>query len=54
MNVAESAAADTGRVEITYVSSSRSVWLTVAGIALVVVVVLALPARRREGEGEDA
>jgi len=47
-------AKSSGAVEVTYVSSLRTVWLTVAGLALVVVAVLALPARRREGEGEDA
>jgi len=47
-------AGSTGTVGVAYESSLRSVWLTVAGLALVVVAVLALPARRREGEGEDA
>jgi len=47
-------AGSSGKVEVAYESSLRSVWLTVAGLALVVVAVLSLPARRREGEGEDA
>jgi hypothetical protein len=43
-------AKSSGAVQIRYVSPARGGWLVVAAIALVVVVVLALPARREEGD----
>lgn len=43
-------AKSSGTVQIRYVSPARGGWLVVAAIALVVVVVLALPARREEGD----
>ena len=43
-------AKSSGTVQIRYVSPARGGWLVIATIALVVVVVLALPARREEGD----
>ncbi|HSA49296.1 MAG TPA: glycosyltransferase [Yinghuangia sp.] len=44
--------ADGGHLKITYEGGSRGMWLAVEGVALLVVVVLALPARRR-GNDDD-
>jgi len=43
-----------GAIHIRYVAPARGGWLVVAAIATIVVIVLALPARRFTDEGQDA
>ena len=43
-----------GALRVGYRDPARSWWLALEALLVVVVAVLALPARRREGEGEDA
>jgi hypothetical protein len=48
-------AGSSGAIVVDYQSGAHVRWLVVAGIALIAVIVLALPARRRdENEGQDA
>lgn len=48
-------AGSSGAIEVEYRSAARTPWLVLAGIALIAVIVLALPARRRDdSEGQDA